>query len=504
MSFGGSELPLRCLAMHGRNGVLMNEVEEPVLKLEEQREQLDRVLRSNVFKSAHALRKFLEYVGSKALAGFSAEVKEYAIGTEVFGRPANYDPRIDTVVRVQAIRLREKLREYYEQEGAGDQVLLAVPKGHYVTTFSRRTAQQAPEPLRPSPLKSPSQSVQETDTSSIIGEVALKEIKRSRATLTMKLLVCGAVALLLVVTAFVWVRPQLAAKVPEGASAAGTNSSVAPSAASLEMWADFLRRDSSPMVAYSNDVFLRTGSSDLLRVKSQEVGNLGASADTDLASSVSNNPQLLLHAGPVSFDDTYTGTGEVMGVYYLMRMFGPQATLKVKRSRLVTTDDLSRHDFIFLGSTRANELLLGLPLRQDFVFNWPRSGGMWEGRITNLHPQNGEAKYYDIERDPKNHALRNDYALISFLPGLAPNRRIVVLAGLTTIGTQAATEFATSEEGMAELAKHLAIRSQSATNRLPPFFQALLRVDIVRSEILNVSYVTGHAIEPSQQVAQRR
>ncbi|PYY12981.1 MAG: hypothetical protein DMG60_22850 [Acidobacteria bacterium] len=67
----------------------MNEVEEPVLKLEEQREQLDRVLRSNVFKSAHALRKFLEYVGSKALAGFSAEVKEYAIGTEVFGRPAN-------------------------------------------------------------------------------------------------------------------------------------------------------------------------------------------------------------------------------------------------------------------------------------------------------------------------------------------------------------------------------------------------------------------------------
>src|SRR5947209_3271854 len=416
--------------MHGRNGVLMNEVEEPVLTLEEQREQLDRVLRSNVFKSAHALRKFLEYVGSKALAGFSAEVKEYAIGTEVFGRPANYDPRIDTVVRVQAIRLREKLREYYEEEGATDQVLLAVPKGHYVTTFSRRTTQQVPEPLRPSPLKAPNQAGEEADTSSVLSKTALKQEKRSRATLRMKLLVSGAVTLLLLVTAFVWVRPQLAAKVLERTSAA-TNSGVAPSAASLEMWADFLRRDSSPMVAYSNDVFLRTESSDLLRVKSQEVGNLGASADTDLASSVSNNPQLLLHAGPVSFDDTYTGTGEVLGVYYLMRMFGPRATLKVKRSRLVTTDDLSRHDFIFLGSTRANELLLGLPLRQDFIFNWPRSGGMWEGRITNLHPQNGEAKYYDIERDPKTHALRNDYALISCLPGLAPHRRNVVLAGLT-------------------------------------------------------------------------
>src|SRR5436305_1447529 len=134
--------------MHGRNGVLMNEVEEPVLKLEEQREQLDRVLRSNVFKSAHALRKFLEYVGSKALAGFSAEVKEYAIGTEVFGRPANYDPRIDTVVRVQAIRLREKLREYYEKEGATDQITLAVPKGHYIPTFSRRR-ERTSEPAVP-------------------------------------------------------------------------------------------------------------------------------------------------------------------------------------------------------------------------------------------------------------------------------------------------------------------------------------------------------------------
>src|SRR5438270_11401116 len=98
--------PGRGLTMNGTNGVM----DHPALTLQEQQEQLDKVLRSNAFRSAHALRKFLDYVGSKALAGLSDEVKEYAIGTEVFGRPADYDPRIDTVVRVQAIRLREKLR----------------------------------------------------------------------------------------------------------------------------------------------------------------------------------------------------------------------------------------------------------------------------------------------------------------------------------------------------------------------------------------------------------
>src|SRR5579872_6632851 len=121
--------------MNARNGAALNEVEVPAVTLDQQREQLDRVLHSEVFKAARGLQRFLEYVGAKTLAGLSDEVKEYAIGTEVFGRPPDYDPRIDTVVRVQALRLREKLREYYEGEGAGDEVLLAIPKGHYVPFF---------------------------------------------------------------------------------------------------------------------------------------------------------------------------------------------------------------------------------------------------------------------------------------------------------------------------------------------------------------------------------
>jgi len=193
-----------------------------------------------------------------------------------------------------------------------------------------------------------------------------------------------------------------------------------------------------------------------------------------------------------------------MGVHYLTRLFVQAgAVIAVKRSRLVTTDDLSHHDLIFLGSTRENALLAGLPLVQDFVFDWPPLAGMWKGRIKNLHPQPGETDAYQIERDPKTHVLRTDYALISFLPGIAPDRKIVVLAGMTTLGTQAAAEFATSQSGMAELRKRLSAQSSAAGNRLPAFFQVVLKVDVMRGEILNVSYVTAHTIRPSQPVVQK-
>ena len=477
----------------------MNEVQTPALTLEEQREQLDKVLRSDVFKAARGLQRFLEYVGAKTLAGLSDEVKEYAIGTEVFGRPADYDPRIDTVVRVQALRLREKLREYFEGEGAADEILLAVPKGHYVPYFTRRTSPATIDFANFS--SSAPHAATSADLSAVptltLPEATSRTGSPSRATL----LGVGAVAVLFLAIGFLLARTQSARFPWEHSSVEPSKARSAEVDPAVGLWTGFLKNDSSPMVAYCNDVFLKTESSDLLRVKSAEVGTLGATANTELASSLSTNPRLLTQAGPVSFDDTYTGTGEVMGVYYLTQMFGQaRAVLRVKRSRLVTTDDLSHHDLIFLGSTRENALLAGLPLVQDFVFDWPPSAGMWKGMIKNLHPQPGEASAYRIERDVKTHVLRADYALISFLPGIAPNRKIVVLAGMTTLGTQAAAEFATSQAGMAELQKHL---SGKVGDKLPAFFQALLKVDVMRGEILNVSYVTGHAIRPSQPVVQK-
>lgn len=94
--------------------------------------QLQRVLASAAFVNAPTLSRFLRYVVERSLAHGGCTLKEYALGVEVFGRGPDFDPRIDTIVRTHARRLRARLADYYRDAGRGDPILIEVPKGHYV------------------------------------------------------------------------------------------------------------------------------------------------------------------------------------------------------------------------------------------------------------------------------------------------------------------------------------------------------------------------------------
>lgn len=100
------------------------------------RGQTSRILASQCFLSAGRLSRFLEYIVDQSLAGAAADIKEYSIGVEVFQRGASFDPRADSVVRVEARRLRSKLRDYYETEGKDDPLVITVPTGSYVPVFA--------------------------------------------------------------------------------------------------------------------------------------------------------------------------------------------------------------------------------------------------------------------------------------------------------------------------------------------------------------------------------
>lgn len=94
--------------------------------------QLQRVLGSAAFVNAPILSRFLRYVVERSLARDGCALKEYTLGVEVFGRGCDFDPRIDTIVRTHARRLRARLEDYYRDAGRGDPILIEVPKGHYV------------------------------------------------------------------------------------------------------------------------------------------------------------------------------------------------------------------------------------------------------------------------------------------------------------------------------------------------------------------------------------
>ena len=86
---------------------------------EDVRRQLGRLLASDGFANADRMSRFLRYVVERTLAGESDRLKEYAIGVDVFDRNEAYDPRIDSIVRVEAARLRSKVDEYVQPNRAG-------------------------------------------------------------------------------------------------------------------------------------------------------------------------------------------------------------------------------------------------------------------------------------------------------------------------------------------------------------------------------------------------
>jgi TolB-like protein/Tfp pilus assembly protein PilF len=98
-------------------------------------DQLERMLASSNFAEAPMLSRLLRYLVAQTLAGNIGELKEYSVGVEVFDRGPSFDPRTDTIVRVQARRLRSRLEEYYKGVGQADPVRITLPKGHYVVRF---------------------------------------------------------------------------------------------------------------------------------------------------------------------------------------------------------------------------------------------------------------------------------------------------------------------------------------------------------------------------------
>jgi adenylate cyclase len=99
---------------------------------------LKKILSSPLFASSPRQKRFLEYTLTNTLEGNADRLKGYTIGVEVFDRGADFDPNLDAIVRVEAARLRNKLREYYENEGRTDPIRLDFPKGSYATSIRAR------------------------------------------------------------------------------------------------------------------------------------------------------------------------------------------------------------------------------------------------------------------------------------------------------------------------------------------------------------------------------
>ena len=121
---------------------------------DEIRAELDRILGADVLAGATRLSRLLRYIVERTISGEGDQLKEYVLGVEVFDRPPSYDPRLDSIVRVEARRLRAKLEEYYLGPGAANPLVISIPRGSYVPVFSTPSpittaAASTPDPIAP-------------------------------------------------------------------------------------------------------------------------------------------------------------------------------------------------------------------------------------------------------------------------------------------------------------------------------------------------------------------
>jgi hypothetical protein len=115
-------------------------------------EHLEKVLGSEVFRTAGRSQRLLRFLVEQTVNGQAERLKEYTIGSEALGRGESFDPRIDSIARVEVSRLRTRLEQYYATEGKIDSLMIVLPKGSYVPRFERRdTAIIPPKRRRPAP-----------------------------------------------------------------------------------------------------------------------------------------------------------------------------------------------------------------------------------------------------------------------------------------------------------------------------------------------------------------
>jgi hypothetical protein len=186
--------------------------------------------------------------------------------------------------------------------------------------------------------------------------------------------------------------------------------------------------------------------------------------------------------------DHYTGVGEVLAVHALDGVFSQlHQELRVKRGSLFSLDDAKNNDLIFIGSPSENLTLLEIPSTREFVFRQVKSGeraGNME--IVNAHPEPGEPKEYLAT--PSTEPLTEDYSVIALVKGLNPSHSELILAGTTTIGTQAAVEYVCAQNSLEQLLLRLSV---SNFGDLKPF-EAVIRVKVARGVPVETQLVALH------------
>lgn len=415
-------------------------------------DQVDRIVHSEELRGSEILRRLLKFLAEKSVSGEADDLKEYIVAIDGLGKPASYDPRHNSAVRIQVGRLRQKLADYYRNEGLNDPVVIDIPKGHFKLTCENRSnaASHSLETVLPSsfnavPLVPPGIEEDRFRRGSSIRNIPFG------------LLGWVSVVIAVALAVFSWMRPW---------SARATNApSIAGWTPELEdLWGPFISSKRPLLVAIEDPLFveLHWGTGIYYRDKS-----LNFWKDVSTSSAVAAL-RSALHNPDIQPSQYYTAFGEVDASFMIGKLLGPrEQNFSLIKSSDLSWQQLADNNVLFVGVQNLffEEQMQAMPI--DLQFRPVLEG------IRNVHPQPGEP---DLFADRYSTAPSEEgvaYALVTHLPGPLGSNDVESFTSGRSAGYVAAIKAFTDPNFARVLAGKL---REASRGRMPRYYQVLLKI----------------------------
>lgn len=413
----------------------------PLIPVFEKRDEVRRILDSRYFSNSPKKKRFLEFVSEQTFAGNGEKLNEYLIGVEVYDRGVDFNPQKDPIVRVQAHEIRRLLKRFYEEDGKADPIRLHLPSGHYVPIFTRNVEEE------------------EGRANSSEAEAEIPETSASaRLPWIVAFISAGLCLVLAAMVVSGWITRRTLQTHGRG--------NMLPE--NLQwFWEPFLPPSDPPLITIPNHPLLRAAHDGDSRQTLSSGHEIPKSSLPEFRDTIHFHELKRFLFVPSLTD--FTSVGETLGVVELCDMFASAGQkCRVQQSRLVNLDEIKAENSILLGGnqTWSGRVFLNV---EGFHFQ--------SGVILNRSPQPGEQSVYKPEFDSVTNQLTRDYALVLMLPNETKDRRVLLIYGIYTQGSQAAIEYLTNPERMAELRRAL-VEISPDHKTVPPYFQVLLTTTV--------------------------
>ena len=397
---------------------------------------VQRIVASSGFVNSNRLSTFLLYVTRHSIVGEGANLNERSIGEAVFERSHDYDPRDDNIVRSHASRLRIRLEEFFEVEGASEVLRVTIPRGSYVPQFERVELGPLIAKLQVPPSES---AIPEPDAHLPIASSRVE----SRASKT--LVVCLVIVVLGITAASAFFSQRFRLSLQRTPS--------------HKLWSQMFRSDQETIIvpADSTLVLARLMVGHPILLPEYAGGHYRQAPDCvkpcDLNMVNTFEQFRYTSMSDLEFAVKVTHVPEAI----------PDRT-EIRFARDLQLKDLKESNVVMAGSQEADPWLSAISGQMNFVLHDDPSAGAL--RVENKQPKAGEKSEYLYD---SHDSQRRGLATIAFLPNLGGTGNVLVVQGFSLAGTQAAAEFITSGRDLDEL-----FQAYSGNSTKLPHFEILL------------------------------